>query len=245
MIRQSAGSGVTFGPVSTPEHRVSCSPASRLAAGLLLVVCGALAGCRVEESSSAAPKDVTLASTPSEPTSNVDVADEPPPRGGDEPPPVEAVEPPWREQDWPRIAKVQPLVKAASAEHGIDPHLVNAIIWHESKFHPKAKGPGGSAGLMQLMPSTSRALARQLNRPHRPYDVQFNVEVGTYLLARLRKKFDGDERLALAGYGLGSGRVRGLLERGEPLPERTERFIAKVQRWRLAFEQADADGRSS
>jgi soluble lytic murein transglycosylase-like protein len=211
-----------------------------------------LASCRVDgaprapTSQAAPPARGELADEPDESTARVDEA----PATGRETRgqareavhrPAKEVEPPWREQDWPRIAKVQPLVKASAAQHEIDPHLVNAIIWHESKFHPKVTGPGGAAGLMQLMPSTSRALARQLGRPHRPYDVKFNVEVGTYLLARLLKKFDGDERLALAGYGLGSGRVRGLLNAGKPLPDRTERFIAKVGRYREAFAQADAE----
>ena len=202
------------------------------------------AACRVEGSThepSPATKTPEPATTTAEPADRV-TRSEDPPTARPEPAP-EPIEPPWREQDWPRIAQVQPVVRAAAAEHGIDPHLVNAIIWHESKFHPKVTGRGGSAGLMQLMPSTSRALARQLKRPHRPYDVKFNIEVGTYLLARLMKKFDGDERLALAGYGLGSGRVRSLLAAGEPLPERTERFIGKVQRWRQAFAQADAERR--
>jgi hypothetical protein len=210
---------------------------------------GLLVSCRVERSAGAPVEEVSVPPVADEvdPVSHegsgldeVPAAAEPEPASRS-PSPTTQVEPPWREQDWPRIAKVQPVVKAAAAEHGIDPHLINAIIWHESKFHPRVTGPGGSAGLMQLMPSTSRALARKLGRPHRPYDVRFNVEVGTYLLARLMKKFDGDERLALAGYGLGSGRVRGLLNAGKPLPARTERFIAKVQRWREAFAQADAD----
>jgi soluble lytic murein transglycosylase-like protein len=180
-----------------------------------------------------------------------DVADEEPPEpiatpievAPPEPAPATARQPaegPWTEEDWPRIQAVQPIIRAAAAEHGIDPHLVNGIIWHESKFHRDARGAGGAAGLMQLMPGTSRALARKLGRPHRPFQVEFNVEVGTYLLARLLEKFHGNERLALAGYGLGSGRVRALQKAGKPLPARTERFIAKVQRVRRAFAKADA-----
>lgn len=156
-----------------------------------------------------------------------------------EPPPVAAhvskVDPPWSLSDIPRIAAVQGLVHAAAQRHGVDPNVMNAIIWHESKFHVKAKGPGGAAGLMQLMPLTSKSLAKKLGRAHRPYDAEFNIEAGAFLLSRLLTIFDGDLRLAIAGYGLGHAAVKKRLAAGEPLPEKTERFIAKVEKWSVAF----------
>jgi soluble lytic murein transglycosylase-like protein len=156
-----------------------------------------------------------------------------------EPPaPAPAVEPPWTDADVPRIRKVVALVEKNAARYAIDPDLVLGIIWHESKFHADARGPGGAAGLMQLMPTVSRSLAKKLSLRHRPYDPEFNVQAGVYLLSRLVEKFDGDERTVLAAYALGSGRVRELLDAKQPFPERTERFIAKVQRTREAFVQA-------
>ncbi|HWB79626.1 MAG TPA: lytic transglycosylase domain-containing protein, partial [Nannocystaceae bacterium] len=126
---------------------------------------------------------------------------------------------------------------------------MNAIIWHESKFHAKAKGPGGAAGLMQLMPTTSKGLAKRLGIPHRPYDAKFNVEAGAYLLSRLLKIFEGDQDLALAGYALGHVAVKRRIEAGEPLPERTQKFIARVHAWSAAFATApelhDKPARSS
>lgn len=157
-----------------------------------------------------------------------------------EPPPVAAhvtapVRVPWQFEDVARIAAVQPLVHAAASRHGVSADVMNAIIWHESKFHVKARGPGGAAGLMQLMPLTSKGLAKRLGVAHRPYDAEFNIEAGALLLSRLLKIFDGDLRLAIAGYGLGHGAVKKRLAAGEPLPEKTERFIAKVDRWATAF----------
>jgi soluble lytic murein transglycosylase-like protein len=148
-------------------------------------------------------------------------------------------EPPWKPEDVSRIRAVQPLVHAAAREYGVDPNVMNAIIWHESKFHAKAKGPGGAAGLMQLMPTTSKGLAKRLGVPNRPYDPKFNVQAGAYLLSRLLKIFDGDLDLALAGYALGHVAVKRRLEAGEPLPERTQRFIARVHTWSAAFAAAD------
>ena len=147
-------------------------------------------------------------------------------------------EPPWRDEDVARIKSVQPLILAAAREHGVDPNVMNAIIWHESKFHSKAKGPGGAAGLMQLMPTTSKGLAKRLGIPHKPYDAKFNVQAGAYLLSRLLKIFDGDQDLALAGYALGHVAVKRRIEAGEPLPERTQKFIARVHAWSAAFAAA-------
>lgn len=159
-------------------------------------------------------------------------------------PPVIAVEPatpsapvevPWTAADLPRIVAVQGLIHAAAHRHGVDPRVLNAIIWHESRFHAAARGPGGAAGLMQLMPTTSKGLAKRLGRANRPLDAAFSVEAGALLLSRLLTIFDGDLSLALAGYGLGHGAVKQRIEAGEPLPERTQRFVARVQSWVPAF----------
>lgn len=130
---------------------------------------------------------------------------------------------------------MQALVHESAGRHGVDADVMNAIIWHESKFHTKARGQGGAAGLMQLMPLTSKGLAKRMGVAHRPYDPEFNVEAGALLLSRLLDIFDGDLRLALAGYGLGHAAVKRRLTAGEPLPEKTERFVARVERWATAF----------
>ncbi len=144
-------------------------------------------------------------------------------------------QPPWDEDELPRILAVQPLVHAAAARHGVDADVINAIIWHESRFNAQARGPGGAAGLMQLMPTTSKGLAKRLGRPNRPYDPAFNVEAGALLLSRLLTVFDGDLKLAIAGYGLGHVAVRRRIEAGEALPDRTLRFIANIETWAPAF----------
>lgn len=140
-----------------------------------------------------------------------------------------------------RARQFQPIVHEAAAQHGVDPHLINGIIWHESKFNPRARGPSGARGLMQLMPRTSKSLARRLERPHRPYDPDFNVHAGTLLISRLLDKFDGDETVALAAYARGSGRVRGWLDEGQPFPEGVLRFVRKVKRGQATFAIVFAD----
>jgi soluble lytic murein transglycosylase-like protein len=150
-----------------------------------------------------------------------------------------------RDEDLARIRRVQPIVRRAAHEYGLEPNLVNALIWVESKFQPRARGPAGARGMMQLMPRTSQSLAKKLGRPHRPYDPEFNIFAGSYYLARLIEKFDGDVQLALAGYNRGAGRVKALVSNGEPLPDGTQRFIRKILRAKATFdERLEAESRS-
>jgi soluble lytic murein transglycosylase-like protein len=135
-----------------------------------------------------------------------------------------------------RARKVQRYVRAAAAEYEIDPNLLNGIIWAESKFQPRARNRSGARGLMQLMPKTSQAMAKQMARPNRPDDPEFSIAAGACLLSILLSKFDGDEELALFGYARGSGSVRAWQSRGETeIPEGVRKFIERVRRARATF----------
>jgi len=150
-------------------------------------------------------------------------------------PPAEP--PPFDDDMLKSIVAVQDIVTAAAVAHGVEPALVNGVIWVESKFDPRAKGPGGSAGLMQLMPNTAKAMAERLGRKRAPYDPDFNIHAGTLLLSRLLERFDGDVSLALAAYNRGSGIVAGWVASGEPMPERTQAYVDRVLEARGWFEQ--------
>ncbi|EDM75053.1 Soluble lytic murein transglycosylase-like protein [Plesiocystis pacifica SIR-1] len=145
--------------------------------------------------------------------------------------------PPFDAEQLEKIAAVQDIVAAASAAHEVEPALINAVIWVESKFNPKAKGPSGSQGLMQLMPKTAGYMAKLLERQRRSYDPDFNIHAGTLLLRRQLDKFDGDEAHALAAYNRGAGVVKGWIRDGEPIPERTQSYVDRVLRAKSWFEQ--------
>jgi soluble lytic murein transglycosylase len=93
----------------------------------------------------------------------------------------------------------------AAAKH-LDPALVAAVIYAESKFDPRTS-PAGAEGLMQLMPQTAEFLARRsggisfhvsdLGKP------RVNIAYGTYLLRYLIDHYGGNVRLALAAYNAG------------------------------------------
>ncbi len=108
-------------------------------------------------------------------------------------------------------------VVRAEEQHGLPALLVLALIEQESHFRPKAVGPGGSLGLMQLMPRVAADLAmrhgiawqglRTLTDPVK------NVHLGVLYLAEMRDSF-GDTNLAMAAYNIGPGAVKKRLARG-------------------------------
>ncbi len=128
-----------------------------------------------------------------------------------------------------RIAAVAPLVEEAAAKHRVDPSLIYAVIWVESRFDPSATSSAGARGLMQLMPATAAGLAKELGvaRP-RIADPHFNVSAGTYYLARLEKRFEGDTKLAIAAYHAGSGNVSKWQKAGQPHPAWSQDYVDKV-----------------
>jgi hypothetical protein len=144
-----------------------------------------------------------------------------------------------------RILAVQDIVERAASEHGVDPTLINAVIWVESRFEPQAKSPAGARGLMQLMPATAAYLAKRMGeRSAHAYDPQFNVRAGSLYLAEMIAKF-GDEQQAVAAYHAGPGNVKRWVEAGETFPDYSQTYVAKVMDARARFEGADVHGRRS
>ncbi len=75
-------------------------------------------------------------------------------------------------------------LRASAREHGMDWRLVASVMYEESRFDPEATGPGGSAGLFQLMPFTWRELG--IEDPHEPAPA---IEGGTTYLRQLMDQF--------------------------------------------------------
>lgn len=134
-----------------------------------------------------------------------------------------------------RILAVQDVVEAAAVEREIDPSLINAIIWVESRFDANAQSPAGARGLMQLMPSTAAYLAKRLGdaRP-RSNDPAFNVRAGSLYLAEMISKF-GDETQAVAAYHAGPGNVAKWVAAGREFPDWSNEYVDKVMSARERF----------
>ena len=113
------------------------------------------------------------------------------------------------------------IIFRAGEREGVDPRFIHAVIQQESKYDPKARSPAGARGLMQLMPATAKRF--DCNQPK---DEACNVEAGTKYLAWLLKRFDGDVKLALAGYNAGEGAV-GKYQGVPPYPE-TQDYVNRI-----------------
>jgi soluble lytic murein transglycosylase-like protein len=117
-----------------------------------------------------------------------------------------------------QVEGVARAVVKAEQEHGLPALLVLALIEQESHFRPKARGPGGSLGLMQLMPGSARAIAAQHGIPWQGartlHDPVKNVHLGVLYLAQMRDVF-GSTDLAMAAYNIGPGALQKRLARGK------------------------------
>ena len=94
---------------------------------------------------------------------------------------------------------------------GLDPYLVAALIRQESTFNPRVRSRAGARGLMQLIPSTGRQVARQERRRYRTrdlYDPEINIRYGTRYFKDVLARFNGRVDYALASYNAGPHRVK-------------------------------------
>lgn len=95
----------------------------------------------------------------------------------------------------------------------LDPMLVLAVIKTESRFNPLAIGRFGEIGLMQIKPATAQWLAGKMGM-HRRINLRNpiqNIKIGTYYMARLRKRFSNTPYRYVAAYNMGAGNVQRLL----------------------------------
>jgi soluble lytic murein transglycosylase len=132
-------------------------------------------------------------------------------------------------------------IRKHSAARNLDPYVVAALIAQESTFDPKARSAANAWGLMQVIPSTGRRLARSLGirRFSTPMltDPEINLRLGTLYFSRLIEQFGGSY-YALASYNAGESRVvrwkaeRPGIEQDEfiddiPFPE-TQNYVKRI-----------------
>ncbi len=110
--------------------------------------------------------------------------------------------------------KYESIVLAHARNYRLEPSLLAAVIYTESKFDPRAESAAGAIGLMQLLPETAQGIADHTGggnyRTTDLYDPELNIRYGAYYLARLRHKYRDHPQaldLALAAYNAGQGNV--------------------------------------
>lgn len=122
---------------------------------------------------------------------------------------------------FPSQTAVSGLIEKAAAAFGIDKTLFDSLVQAESDYNPGCVSNKGAMGLTQLMPGTARSLG-----VNDPMDPEQNLMGGAKYLAGLLKRFEGNERLALAAYNAGPGAVAKY--GGVPPYQETQRYVEKI-----------------
>jgi len=135
-------------------------------------------------------------------------------------------------------------IQSESAKNNLDPYLVASLIRQESEFNPAAVSKANACGLMQLLPSAGREIAREEGirhfEPYQLFDPATNIRLGTRYLRKTLNKFGGVTEYALAAYNAGDERVvdwqaagpyRGIDEFVESIPfTETREYVEAILR---------------
>ena len=108
------------------------------------------------------------------------------------------------------LAPYREVLKVRANRLALDEAWVYGLIRQESRFIVDARSPVGASGLMQLMPSTAKWVARKMGmkRIGDVTEVDTNISLGTYYLKHVLDTLDGQPVLASAAYNAGPGRAR-------------------------------------
>ncbi len=144
------------------------------------------------------------------------------------------------EPDWYLRARYplryEHIVRGHADNYRLDPALVAAVIYQESKFRADAHSNSGAVGLMQLLPETAKGIAARTGgsqfKVDDLYDPEINVRYGSWYLRHLIDKYGTEER-ALAAYNGGQGN----LDRGVMYPE-TRHYVDRVLELREIYRKA-------
>jgi len=102
------------------------------------------------------------------------------------------------------------IIRQQAADKELDPALIAAVIYAESRFHDQ-ESHAGARGLMQITPATAHVIERLSGGSTFVMsdlsDPEINISYGSYYLRYLLERYDGDEVAALAAYNAGTGNV--------------------------------------
>jgi soluble lytic murein transglycosylase len=151
---------------------------------------------------------------------------------------LEAANPGW----WVRIRyplEYASIVRGHARNYRLDPALVAAVIYQESKFRPTVKSKSGAIGLMQLLPDTAKGIAIHTGgtqfRVHDLYNPELNVRYGSWYLRHLLDRY-GDERTALAAYNAGQENVDEWHRAGRGIAfAETRSYVSRVEHLKTLY----------
>lgn len=146
-------------------------------------------------------------------------------------------------------------IRDGARRYSLDPALIAAVVYAESRFDEHARSSQGAVGLMQILPETAEQIADESGGVSFTTadleDPRVNVRYGCYYLRQALDAFDGDVRAAVASYNAGVGAVsewradaaadgHGLRPRDIPYPE-TRAYVRKVLEARRVYRETYAD----
>ncbi len=135
--------------------------------------------------------------------------------------------------------KYQTEIDKYAEEFSLEPELLAALIYVESRFDKYSLSPKGAIGLMQLMPSTAFWIAEKLGYENFNLedleDPELNIKFGSWYFSYLQQKFDNNLIKTIAAYNAGENNVRNWTKAGwdgnieQKLPyKETDNFVRRV-----------------
>lgn len=134
------------------------------------------------------------------------------------------------------------IIRGHAKNHDLDPALLAAVVYVESRFDPNASSDAGAVGLMQLLPATARGIALRTGGTRFVVadlrDPEINIRYGSWYLDHLRRRY-GEMRTVLAAYHAGQGNVDRWRRAGAGIvyPE-TRAYVDEVARMRDVYSDA-------
>jgi peptidoglycan lytic transglycosylase len=114
-----------------------------------------------------------------------------------------------------RFHQYDHLIRSVAIEHHLDPMLVKAVVWRESRFDPRKHGSAGERGLMQVSEKAANEWARENKidnfRVEQLFDPKTNLEAGAWYLRRALERWKAQADpipFALAEYNAGASRAQ-------------------------------------
>ena len=138
--------------------------------------------------------------------------------------------------------RYEQIVRGHARNYGLDPALLAAVIYQESKFRADAKSSSGAIGLMQLRPDTAKGIAIRTGgsrfQTSDLYNPEINVRYGSWYLRHLLTKY-GDEKTALAAYNAGQRNVDRWRAAGQGIQfSETRAYVDRVEDLKDVYRRA-------
>jgi soluble lytic murein transglycosylase len=134
-----------------------------------------------------------------------------------------------------RFRQYDNLITTVAAEHRLDPMLLKAVVWRESRFDPQKYGSAGERGLMQVSQKAANEWARENKidnfRIEQLFDPKTNLQAGAWYLRRATDRWESQVDplpFALAEYNAGASRAQRWAGGEEATAISTQDFLRNI-----------------